>query len=100
MGAQVTLAAGVGWHGVGIILCGLLVRSAIVYGMLLGSSLTFRERLFAVISFWPKATVQAAVGAAPLMLLAAQGRDLFAGELILAMAFLSILITAPGRNKH
>ena len=97
MGAQVdiSLAGQVGWRGVGIILCGLLVRSAIVYGTLLGSTLTIRERLFVVISFWPKATVQAAVGAAPLMLLAAQGRDLFAGELILAMAFLSILITAP-----
>ena len=97
MGAQVdiSLAGQVGWRGVGIILCGLLVRSAIVYGTLLGSALNYRERLFVVISFWPKATVQAAVGAAPLMLLAAQGRDLFAGELILAMAFLSILITAP-----
>lgn len=97
MGAQVdiSLAWKVGWRGVGILLCGLMARSAMVYGTLLGSTLNYRERLFVVVSFWPKATVQATVGAAPLMLLAAQGKDLFAGELILAMAFLSILITAP-----
>lgn len=53
------------------------------------------KRLFVAVAFSPKATVQAAIGAAPLMALHAAGMDTTAGELILAIAVLSIIVTAP-----
>ena len=56
---------------------------------LLKSKLNQKERLFTGISYIPKATVQAAIGAIPLML------GVEHGDLILALAVLSIIITAP-----
>lgn len=56
---------------------------------LLGTTLNQKERLFSGISYLPKATVQAAIGAIPLEMGVAHG------ELILAIAVLSIIITAP-----
>ena len=97
VGAQVNLpmvwragAAGAALIGIGLAARGL--------GMLLclaGSRLTLPERLFVVVSFIPKATVQAAIGAAPLMALRAAGLPAAPGELILALAVLSIVLTAP-----
>jgi len=62
---------------------------------LLGSHLNTKERLFVVVSYLPKATVQAAIGGAPLMAMAAAGMGTHPGEIILAVAVLSILLTAP-----
>jgi NhaP-type Na+/H+ or K+/H+ antiporter len=54
-----------------------------------GAGFSRKEQLFCVISYIPKATVQAAIGAIPL---AAGVRG---GEVILAVAVLSIIVTAP-----
>ena len=59
------------------------------YVSLAGTNLSTTEKLFSVVAYIPKATVQAAIGAMPL----AAGVD--GGEVILAVAVLSILITAP-----
>lgn len=53
------------------------------------SNLNKKEKLFTVFSYMPKATVQAAIGAVPL------ANGLSSGEIILSMAVLGILITAP-----
>ena len=68
---------------------GLLFRSAGVWLCMLGTGLNRRERLFCVIAYLPKATVQAAIGSVPLSL------GLPCGRLVLSVAVLSILITAP-----
>ena len=72
-----------------IIFVGLVARSGGVWISLLKSELNNKERLFCVIAYWPKATVQAAIGAIPL----AYGVP--HGDKILAIAVLSIIITAP-----
>lgn len=82
-----------------IILCvGLFARSAGVWISLLKSELNNKERLFCVISYLPKATVQAAIGAVPLGIVLdgkMSSMTVESGELILAMAVLSIIVTAP-----
>jgi NhaP-type Na+/H+ or K+/H+ antiporter len=97
VGAQVdvSLAWQTGFSGLGLVACGLVARSAGVLLALAGSTLTWPERLFAVVSYWPKATVQAAMGAVPLMAMRAAGMHETPGHLILAVAVLSILFTAP-----
>jgi solute carrier family 9B (sodium/hydrogen exchanger), member 1/2 len=91
IGAQVNIhvAFDAGLWGIVIIALGLCARSIGVWIALLGSKLTANERLFCIFSYMPKATVQAAIGAIPLSM----GID--GGELILAIAVLSIIITAP-----
>ncbi len=81
------LSAGLG--SVLLILGALLFRSVGVIVSLLGSGLTLKEILYCDVAYFPKATVQAAVGAIPL----AQG--LLCGMMVLTTAVLSILITAP-----
>ena len=97
IGAQtdVHVAFSAGWPAILLIICGLLVRSVAVFLTLLKSVLSMRERYFVVVSFWPKATVQAAMGAVPLTLMIELGMDTLPGEWILAVSVLSILITAP-----
>ncbi len=97
VGAQVdvSLAWKTGFAGLGLIACGLMARSAGVLIALTGSPLNGRERLFAVVSYWPKATVQAAIGAVPLMAMLSNGMETRPGEIILAVAVLSIVVTAP-----
>lgn len=72
-----------------VILGGLIARSAGVWLATWRSAFNARERLFCVLAYWPKATVQAALGSAPLMM------GVPGGETILALAVLSIIITAP-----
>ncbi len=72
-----------------LLLIGLIFRSAGTYLSLLGTALDLRERLFPVIAYLPKATVQAAIGGVPLAM------GLPCGGLILSVAVLSILVTAP-----
>jgi len=97
VGAQVNIS--VAWHsglnGALIILLGLMARSFGTWLSILGTDLTLREKLFVVISYLPKATVQAAIGAAPLAAMKLAGMNTLPGETILAVAVLSILLTAP-----
>ena len=60
-----------------------------VFVSLLGTKLNSREKLFCMLAYTPKATVQAAIGAIPLTM------GLECGGLVLAAAVLAILITAP-----
>ncbi len=72
-----------------LILTALLCRMAAVAVCLIKTPLTRKERLFCMIAYCPKATVQAAIGAVPLSL------GLACGELVLSAAVMAILITAP-----
>lgn len=74
---------------VGMIALALVVRSVGVVLCLLGTSLNRKERLFCVIAYLPKATVQAAIGSVPLSL------GLSCGQIVLSVAVLAILTTAP-----
>ena len=73
---------------VGMILLALLFRSAGVALCLLGTNLNKKERLFCMIAYLPKATVQAAIGSVPLSM------GLSCGKIVLSVAVLAILITA------
>ncbi len=90
---QVALAAGLA--GAGIIGAGLLARSLGTWLCMLGSDLNRGERWFVVISYLPKATVQAAIGGGALATMRIAGMDTAPGEIILAVAVLSIVLTAP-----
>lgn len=92
---QIDAALDAGLKGIALIFLGLLARSVGTYLCTLGANLNQKEKLFVVLSYLPKATVQAAIGAAPLMVMQANGMPLRAGEIILAMAVMSILVTAP-----
>ena len=72
-----------------LIITVLIFRMAGVFLCLVGTSLSYRERLFCMIAYSPKATVQAAIGSIPLSM------GLPSGNIILTVAVLSILITAP-----
>lgn len=78
-----------GATGVIIIAIGLLGRTIGVIISLGGSNLNLKERLFCAVAYIPKATVQAAIGGVPL----ADG--VASGSIILAIAVLAILFTAP-----
>jgi NhaP-type Na+/H+ or K+/H+ antiporter len=82
-----TLSAGLG--AVAMILIGLAFRSVGVFLCLLGTDLNKKERLYTVFAYLPKATVQAAIGSVPLSM------GLPCGNIILSVAVLGILITAP-----
>lgn len=70
-------------------LLALCVRAVGVLLALAGTRLDWKERLFCVIAYLPKATVQAAIGSVPLAM------GLPCGALVLSVAVLAILITAP-----
>ena len=97
VGSQVNVrvAWSAGAAGALVILLGLVARSAGSCLCLLGSDMNFGERMFVVVSYLPKATVQAAIGGAPLIAMKMAGMDTGPGETILAVAVLSILLTAP-----
>ena len=82
-----TVTAGIA--AVGMIFIALLFRSVGVMVCLLGTELNAKERLFCVIAYLPKATVQAAIGSVPLSL------GLPCGNIVLSVAVLAIIITAP-----
>jgi NhaP-type Na+/H+ or K+/H+ antiporter len=84
---QVALKAGIA--GSIVIIVGLVFRSIGTYISLAGTDLTPREKVFCVVAYVPKATVQAAIGSIPL------AAGVASGEVILAVAVLSILLTAP-----
>jgi solute carrier family 9B (sodium/hydrogen exchanger), member 1/2 len=91
VGAEVNIkvAWDAGIAGAALIFIALIGRSIGTYLSVMGTDLNFRERMFCVISYIPKATVQAAIGAVPLEM------GVKSGDTILAVAVLSILLTAP-----
>ena len=82
-----TLTAGI--SAVLMIFAALAFRAVGVLICMLGTKLSAKERLFCVIAYLPKATVQAAIGSVPLSL------GLPCGKIVLSVAVLAILITAP-----
>ena len=89
LSVDLNVAWSAGLAGLLIISGGLVFRSLGVWLATLGSGLNRKERLFCVIAYIPKATVQAAMGSVPL------AAGLAEGELILALAVLAIVFTAP-----
>ena len=91
VGATVDLnyAFKAGLPSIFIVFVALIIRMIGVYVSLLKTKLTKKEKLFCMIAYTPKATVQAAIGAIPLTIGLACGQD------VLTVAVLSILITAP-----
>ncbi len=91
VGAAVDIryAAQAGAAAVLMIALALLFRAVGVCLCMLGTKLNRKERLFCVIAYLPKATVQAAIGSVPLAM------GLPCGQLVLSVAVLAILITAP-----
>lgn len=91
VGAEVdiSVAREAGKIGIVIIIIGLIARSTGVIIALMGSELNLKEKLFCIISYTPKATVQAAIASIPLSL------GVEGGEIILAIGVLSIVLTAP-----
>ena len=72
-----------------VIIGALIFRMFGVFVCLLGTSLKRKERLFAMMAYTPKATVQAAIGGIPLAL------GFACGDTVLTMAVLAIVLTAP-----
>lgn len=73
-----------------VLILGVLVfRMAGVFLCLLGTDIQWKERVFCMIAYMPKATVQAAIGGVPLAM------GLGCGKIVLTVAVLAILITAP-----
>lgn len=91
VGATVDLSyvATAGLAAVIVILGVLLFRMLGVCVCLLKTTLQKKERLFCMLAYLPKATVQAAIGSLPLSM------GLACGNIVLTVAVLSILITAP-----
>lgn len=91
VGATVDLRYALSAGGMVIVLLfGVLIFRMIgVCFCLLGTGLNWRERLFCVIAYMPKATVQAAIGGIPLAM------GLSCGDLVLTAAVAAILVTAP-----
>ena len=81
-------------HNVGakalIVIAGaLILRMLGVFVCLLGTDLNVKERAFSMMAYTPKATVQAAIGGIPLSL------GLGCGDMVLTVAVLAIVLTAP-----
>lgn len=72
-----------------LIICALVFRMFGVMISLLKTDLSAKERLFCMVAYTPKATVQAAIGSIPLSM------GLECGSITLTVAVVSILITAP-----
>lgn len=91
VGAQVNVSVAIeaGVIGILLIFIGLVFRSLGVWISLINTNLEKKEKLFCVISYIPKATVQAAMGAVPLTM------GVASGDIILAISVVAILITAP-----
>lgn len=73
----------------GIILGALIFRMAGVALCMAGTKLKLKERVFCMLAYTPKATVQAAIGGVPLSM------GLACGNTVLTVAVLAIIITAP-----
>ncbi|MCC3866682.1 cation:proton antiporter [Terrisporobacter mayombei] len=72
-----------------VILFALMIRMIGVFVCLIKTKLSKKERVFCMIAYTPKATVQAAIGGMPLAM------GLACGNIVLTVAVLAIIITAP-----
>ena len=79
----------VGLQGIILIFIGLAIRSIGVFISVSKSNLDKKEKLFTILAYTPKATVQAAIGSVAL------ANGLNSGQAILSVAVLGIVITAP-----
>jgi len=86
---NITYIAHVGIGALCVIVGALLFRMIGVFVCLIGSALNKKERLFTMMAYTPKATVQAAIGGVPLAC------GLGCGDIVLTVAVLAIVITAP-----
>jgi NhaP-type Na+/H+ or K+/H+ antiporter len=75
--------------GIVMLVISLTIRSIGVLISLIGTNLTLKERIFCVIAYLPKATVQSAKAGIPLQM------GVVGGEIMQAIAILSVLVTAP-----
>lgn len=82
-----TMKAGIA--AIAMIFISLIFRGIGVSLCLVKTNLTAKERLFCIIAYMPKATVQAAIGSVPLAM------GLSCGQTVLSVAVLAIIITAP-----
>lgn len=91
VGAKVDISylKNVGSAAIIVILGALVFRMIGVFVCLLGTRLNSRERLFTMLAYTPKATVQAAIGGIPLSL------GMACGDVVLTVAVLAIVLTAP-----
>lgn len=91
VGAEVDIKymTGIGFAGVVLIFLGLLIRSIGVFISVAGSRLSKNEKIFTILAYTPKATVQAAIGSVAL------AKGIGSGMAILSIAVLGIIITAP-----
>lgn len=91
IGATVNIhyLSNVGTKALIVIVGVLILRMLGVFVCLLGTTLNRKERIFSMIAYTPKATVQAAIGGIPLSL------GLECGDLVLTVAVLAIVLTAP-----
>lgn len=91
VGASVDIryAMKAGINSLALVFAALIFRILGVYLSLINTDLSKKEKLFCIFSYMPKATVQAAIGGVPLAM------GLECGQLILTVAVVSILVTAP-----
>lgn len=91
VGASVNIesAANSGIKGILLILAVLLFRMLGVFMCQIGTKLNIKEKVFCMLSYTPKATVQAAIGGLPLAM------GLSCGDIVLTISVIAILITAP-----
>lgn len=75
--------------GIMILTISLFIRSIGVFIALIGTNLNKKEKLFCVIAYLPKATVQSAKASIPLQM------GVLGGDIMQAIAILSVLVTAP-----
>lgn len=86
---NISYAASAGITSALLLVCVLIFRMAGVFVCLAATKLDLKEKLFCMLAYTPKATVQAAIGGLPLAM------GLECGEKVLTVAVLSIIITAP-----
>jgi len=91
LGAQlnINLASTIIIPGICIVSFGLLFRSFGVYLSLLGTNLNLKEKVFSMIAYFPKATIQATLGTIPLAM------GVASGEIIVAIAAIGIIFSGP-----
>lgn len=86
---DITFISKAGLKTVILIFAVLVFRMAGVFICMLGTKLNGKERLFCMLAYTPKATVQAAIGGVPLAM------GLACGNIVLTVAVIAIVITAP-----
>ncbi|WP_304406563.1 cation:proton antiporter [uncultured Clostridium sp.] len=77
------------WIGILMLIISLTIRSIGVFISLIGTNLSLKEKIFCIIAYLPKATVQSAKAGIPLQM------GVAGGEIMQSIAILSVLITAP-----